>query len=232
MDPILEIARRHGLIVIEDACQAHGAEYRGRRAGSMGDLGCFSFYPGKNLGAYGEGGAVVTNDPELAKTIRLLRSWGEEVRYEHKYRGFNYRMDGVQGAILDVKLRHMDAWTEARRRRAVLYRQLLQNTDARLPAERPGSRHVYHIFAVRLAQREAWRARLAEAGVQTGVHYPIPVHLQPAYADLGYERGDFPVSEALADEVLSLPIYPELTDEQVETIAGVIRAGLPAAARA
>ena len=232
MDPILDVARRHSVPVIEDACQSHGADYNGRRCGSMGELACFSFYPGKNLGAYGEGGAVTTNDPELAKKIRLLRSWGEEVRYEHKYRGFNYRMDGVQGAILGVKLRHMDAWTEARRSRAALYRQLLQDTDARLPAERPGSRHVYHIFAVRLAQREAWRARLAEAGVQTGVHYPIPVHLQPAYADLGYERRDFPVSEALADEVLSLPIYPELTDEHVEMVAGVIRAGLPAAARA
>jgi dTDP-4-amino-4,6-dideoxygalactose transaminase len=198
----------------------------------MGELACFSFYPGKNLGAYGEGGAVVTNDPELAKKIRLLRSWGEEVRYEHKYRGFNYRMDGVQGAVLGVKLRYMEEWTESRRSRADLYRQLLHDTDARPPAERPGSRHVYHIFAVRLAQREAWRARLTEAGVQTGVHYPIPVHLQPAYADLGYGRGDFPVSETLADQVLSLPIYPELTDAQVETVAGVIRAGLPAAARA
>jgi dTDP-4-amino-4,6-dideoxygalactose transaminase len=198
----------------------------------MGQLACFSFYPGKNLGAYGEGGAVVTNDSELAKRIRLLRSWGEEVRYEHKYRGFNYRMDGIQGAILGVKLRYMERWTEARRSRADLYRRLLQHTDAGLPAERPGSRHVYHIFAVRLAQREAWRARLTEAGVQTGIHYPIPVHLQPAYADLGYDRGDFPNSEALANEVLSLPIYPELTDAQVETVAGVIRAGLAAVARA
>jgi len=232
MDPILEIARRHRVPVIEDACQSHGATYNGRRCGSMGALACFSFYPGKNLGAYGEGGAVVTSDAELASKIRLLRSWGEEVRYEHKYRGFNYRMDGVQGAVLGVKLRYMEAWTEMRRSRANLYRQLLQNTDAGLPMERSGSRHVYHIFAVRLAQREAWRARLTEAGVQTGVHYPIPVHLQPAYADLGYERGDFPVSEALADEVLSLPIYPELTDAQIETVAGVIRAGLPAAARA
>ncbi len=231
MDPILEIARRRGIPVIEDACQAHGAEYNGRRCGSMGEIGCFSFYPGKNLGAYGEGGAVVTGDTGMAKKIRLLRSWGEEVRYEHKYRGFNYRMDGVQGAVLGVKLRYMEAWTEARRTRAEAYRRALLGTEARLPVERPGSRHVYHIFAVRLQQRDAWRARLTEAGVQTGVHYPIPVHLQPAYKDLGYVRGDFPVSEAVADEVLSLPMFPELTDDQIETVAGVIRAGLPAAAR-
>jgi dTDP-4-amino-4,6-dideoxygalactose transaminase len=232
MDPILAIARDHGLAVIEDACQAHGADYNGRRCGSMGELACFSFYPGKNLGAYGEGGAVVTSDAALARQIRLLRSWGEEVRYEHKYRGFNYRMDGVQGAILGVKLRHMDAWTEARRSRADVYHRLLQGTEAEVPRERPGSRHVYHIFAVRLQHRDAWRARLTEAGVQTGVHYPIPVHLQPAYKDLGYGPGDFPVSERVAAEVLSLPIYPELTDSQIETVAGVIRAGLAATVRA
>jgi dTDP-4-amino-4,6-dideoxygalactose transaminase len=202
MDPILDVAQRHGLKVIEDACQSHGSEYKGRRCGSMGDLGCFSFYPGKNLGAYGEGGAVVTNDAAMAEKIRLLRAWGEEVRYEHKYRAFNYRMDGVQGT-----------------------------TPARPPMERPGSRHVYHIYAVQLPDRDAWRARFTEAGVQTGVHYPIPVHLQPAYRDLGYARGDFPVSEAIAGEVLSLPMFPELTSEQIGEVAGVIRAGLPAASR-
>ncbi len=230
MTPILEIARRHGIPVIEDACQAHGAEYAGRRCGSMGTLGCFSFYPGKNLGAYGEGGAVVTSDPDLAAKVRLLRSWGEETRYEHKYRGFNYRMDGIQGAILGVKLRYMEAWTEARRARAAAYARLLGGTVS-VPAERPGSRHVYHVFAVRLADRDAWRAKLAEAGIQTGVHYPIPVHLQPAYRDLGYSRGDFPVAETAAGEVLSLPMFPELTDAQIEDVASRLGAGAAAGAR-
>jgi dTDP-4-amino-4,6-dideoxygalactose transaminase len=231
MDPILEIARRRGIAVIEDACQAHGSEYKGRRCGSMGDIGCFSFYPGKNLGAYGEGGALVTNDPAKAKHARLLRAWGEEVRYEHKYRAFNYRMDGVQGAVLGVKLRHLDAWTEARRRNAAEYARQLTGTPAVTPVERPGTRHVYHVYVVQLPDRDQWRARLTEAGVQTGVHYPIPVHLQPAYRDLGYHAGDFPVSERVAGEVLSLPMFPELTADQIGEVASVVRAGIPASAR-
>jgi dTDP-4-amino-4,6-dideoxygalactose transaminase len=232
MDPILEIARRRGIPVIEDAAQAHGSEYKGRRCGSMGQLGCFSFYPGKNLGAYGEGGAVVTNDPALAQRIRLLRSWGEEVRYEHKFKAFNYRMDGVQGAVLGVKLRHLEAWTEARRDHAAEYGRQLPGTPAAPPVERTGCRHVYHLYVVRLAQRDPWRAALAEAGVQTGVHYPIPVHLQPAYRDLGYQAGDFPVSERVAGEVLSLPMFPELTAAQIGTVAGLLKAGLPAGSTA
>ena len=232
MDPILEIARRRGIAVIEDAAQAHGSEYKGRRCGSLGLLGCFSFYPGKNLGAYGEGGAVVTDDPALAKRIRLLRAWGEEVRYEHKFKAFNYRMDGVQGAVLGVKLRHLEAWTEARRRNAAEYGRQIAGTPATPPVERAGCRHVYHLYPVRLPQRDAWRAALGEAGVQTGVHYPIPVHLQPAYRDLGYTIGDFPVSEGVAHEVLSLPIFPELTDQQIATVAALLRAGVPAGASA
>jgi dTDP-4-amino-4,6-dideoxygalactose transaminase len=228
MDPILDIARRRGLAVVEDAAQAHGADYKGRRCGSMGHIGCFSFYPGKNLGAYGEGGAVVTSDPAIARRIRLLRSWGEERRYEHSVKGFNYRMDGIQGAILRVKLRHLDRWTELRRSRAAGYRRVLSDLPVGLPAERDGIRHVYHVFAVRVAQRDAWRARLTELGIGVGVHYPIPVHLQPAHRDLGYAPGSFPVSEAIASEVLSLPIYPELTDEQIDLVAGAFRAGLPA----
>jgi dTDP-4-amino-4,6-dideoxygalactose transaminase len=228
MDPILDIARRRGLVVIEDACQSHGAEYNGRRCGSMGAIGCFSFYPGKNLGAYGEGGAAVTDDPALAEAMRTMRSWGERVRYEHAVRGFNYRMDGIQGAVLGVKLRHLEAWTEARRSRAAVYRERLAGTGAAVPEERPGSRHVFHVYAVRLQQRDAWRERLTEAGIGTGVHYPIPIHLQEGYRDLGYSAGDFPVSEAVAREVLSLPMYPELTDGQIDTIASVIRAGLAA----
>ncbi len=227
MDPILDIARRRGLVVVEDAAQAHGADYNGRRCGSMGDLAGFSFYPGKNLGAYGEGGGVTTSNAEFARKIRLLRSWGEETRYEHLVRGFNFRMDGIQGAILRVKLRHLDAWTAARQSRAARYRDVLAGSEAVLPAVRPGSTHVYHVFAVRLPNRDAWRAHLGEQGVQTGVHYPVPVHLQPAYADLGYGRGAFPVAEAVAGEVLSLPLYPELTDAQIDRVGDVMRAGLP-----
>jgi dTDP-4-amino-4,6-dideoxygalactose transaminase len=232
MDPILEIARRHHLTVIEDAAQAHGSEYKGRRCGSLGDLACFSFYPGKNLGAYGEGGAVVTDDAAMAKKIRLLRAWGEETRYEHKFRAFNYRMDGIQGAVLGVKLKHLEHWTEARRAHAAEYGRQLAGTRVRTPRERPGVRHVYHVYVVLLSERDHWRARLAEAGVQTGVHYPIPVHLQPAYRDLGYVEGDFPVSEAAARQVLSLPIYPELTSAQIGEVVAVLRAEVAAERRA
>jgi dTDP-4-amino-4,6-dideoxygalactose transaminase len=230
MDPILEIASKHKLAVIEDACQAHGAEYKGRRCGSIGDIGCFSFYPGKNLGAYGEGGAVVTNDPAIAAKIRLLRSWGEEVRYEHKYRGFNYRMDGVQGAILGVKLRHLERWTEARRRHALAYARRLDGAPVQLPRERAGCRHVYHVYVLRMVDRDGCRRRLTDAGVQTGVHYPIPVHLQPAYQDLGYSKGDFPVSEQVATEVLSVPMFPELTEAQIDAVAALLQA-VPSAVR-
>lgn len=237
MDPILDIATRRGLTVIEDAAQAHGAEYHGRRCGSMGAMAAFSFYPGKNLGAYGEGGAVVTSDPALAKKIRVLRSWGEERRYEHTVKGFNYRMDGIQGAILRVKLRHLERWTEARRARAADYARAFAGTGIVTPVERPRCRHVYHVYAVRLAQREATRAALQAAEIQTGVHYPIPVHLQPAHADLGYAAGAFPVAEGVAAQVLSLPMFPEMTTEQVQTVAATVLAaeGLssaPAPARA
>lgn len=225
MTAILAIARRHGLRVIEDAAQAHGATCQGRPCGSMGDVSCFSFYPGKNLGAYGEGGALVTNDPGIAHTAKLLRSWGEERRYEHLLKGFNYRMDGIQGAILRIKLRHLPAWTEARRARAAEYVAALAGSSVTVPTERAGDRHVYHVFAVRLAHRDAVRGRLDAAGVQTGVHYPIPVHLQPAYRNLGGAPGDFPVAEAAAHQVLSLPIYPELTSEQVAYVAQALRAG-------
>ena len=223
MDPILDIARRRDITVIEDACQAHGSEYHGRRCGSMGRLACFSFYPAKNLGACGEGGAVTTSDAALAERLRSLRSWGEETRYEHRYRGFNYRMDGLQGAILGVKLRHMEQWTEARRRHAAAYQRLLADVPVEPPHERAGSRHVYQAYVIRTPMRDALRAALAECGVQTGVHYPIPVHLQPAYRDLGYARGEFPVSEAAAAEVVSLPMFPELTTAQIETVVNALR---------
>jgi dTDP-4-amino-4,6-dideoxygalactose transaminase len=223
MDPILEIARRRNLLVIEDAAQAHGAEYRGRRCGSMGHMAVFSFYPGKNLGAYGEGGAVVTSDPEYARRMRMLRDWGQEKKYEHRMKGFNYRMDGIQGAILRVKLRHLEAWTDARRSHAAAYDRALAELPATLPSVRPGCRHVYHVYTLRLRDRERVQSALRERGVQTGIHYPIPVHLQPAYANLGYVEGAFPVAEQAAREVLSLPLFPEMTDEQLRTVVGAVR---------
>ena len=223
MAPILDVARRRGLVVIEDAAQAHGAEYQGRRCGSLGHIAAFSFYPGKNLGAYGEGGAAVTDDPALAKTMRMLRDWGAEQKYEHRLKGYNYRMDGIQGAILGVKLRHMERWTEARRSRAAMYDRALAGADVRLPHVRPGVRHVFHVYTVRTADRDGYAAALKAEGIATGIHYPVPVHLQPAHADLGYGPGSFPEAERAAAEVLSLPIFPEMTDEQVQTVAAAVR---------
>ena len=223
MDPILEVAKRHGLTVIEDACQAHGAEYKGHRVGSIGRMGCFSFYPGKNLGACGEGGMVVTNDPECAKKIRMLRDWGADRKYHHVIKGFNYRMEGLQGSILRVKLRHLDDWTEARRAHARGYNELLADTDLITPTERPWARHVYHVYAVRTREREVLQRTMNANGVGTGIHYPIPVHLQPAHADLGYQAGQFPHSERAADEVLSLPMYPEMSRTQREMVGAAMR---------
>jgi dTDP-4-amino-4,6-dideoxygalactose transaminase len=223
MDVIVEIARTHGLLVIEDAAQAHGAEYKGRRAGAVGELGCFSFYPGKNLGAFGEGGLVSTSDSEYARTIRLLRDWGQEEKYSHVLQGYNYRMDELQAAILQVKLRHLEDWTEARRAHAARYGQLLSDSGVRIPEEMPYARHVYHIYAARVPERDAVQRELRADGIQTGIHYPVPVHLQPAHADLGYRRGQFPNSEEAAGQVLSLPMFPELTDSQIEQVARTLR---------
>ncbi|WP_341524666.1 DegT/DnrJ/EryC1/StrS family aminotransferase [Nostoc sp. UHCC 0302] len=219
MGPIMEIARRHGLTVIEDAAQAHGAEYKGQRIGSIGDIGCFSFYPGKNLGAYGEGGMIVTNNPEYAHTMQMLRDWGQERKYHHVIKGYNYRMDGIQGAILRVKLRYLEKWTEARRTNAAQYDALLKNVSLTIPTVMPYSRHVYHVYAVRSPQRDELQQKLNDQGIQTGIHYPIPVHLQPAYSDLGYKIGDFPHSELAAKEVFSLPMYAELTPPQINIVA-------------
>jgi dTDP-4-amino-4,6-dideoxygalactose transaminase len=219
MDPILEIASRRKLVVVEDAAQAHGAKYRGRPAGSMGALACFSFYPGKNLGAYGEGGIVVTSNQEYARTIRMLRDWGQDRKYHHVLAGFNYRMEGLQGAILRVKLRHLEKWTGARRAHAARYGELLADSGLGLVTEMPWARHVYHVYAVRTREREALMKQLNEQGIQTGIHYPVPVHLQPAYADSAWGRGSFPHAEKAADEVLSLPMYPEMTDEQIQTVS-------------
>jgi dTDP-4-amino-4,6-dideoxygalactose transaminase len=222
LDPIVEIAERRGLTLIEDAAQSHGAEYKGRRVGSIGHLGCFSFYPGKNLGAYGEAGAVVTDDPAYQRTIAMLRDWGCEERYHHELKGYNYRMEGVQGAVLRVKMAYIEGWTESRRRLAARYDEHLGALGYRTPASPADCRHVYHVYAIRTQRRNELQPFLQERGVATGIHYPIPVHLQKAFADLGHGRGDFPVAEAAADEVLSLPMFPEMTDDQQDTVIAAL----------
>lgn len=223
MDPLIQIARRHGLIVIEDAAQAHGAKYKGRSVGSVGDMACFSFYPGKNLGAYGEGGAVTTSNPEYARTVRMLRDWGQDRKYHHLLRGYNYRMEGFQGAVLRVKLRHLEQWTESRRALVRKYDELLADCNLETPIEMPWARHVYHVYTVRSKERDRLQAALNDEGIQTGIHYPVPVHLQPAYADLGYGPGAFPQAEAAAKQVLSLPLYPELPSQAVAQVAEAVK---------
>ena len=224
MDPILEIARKYNLMVIEDACQAHGGEYKGKKAGSLGDAGCFSFYPGKNLGAYGEAGAVVTNNSELTGKIRMIRDHGQSKKYCHDLIGWNDRMDGIQGAILSAKLRHLPAWNEARRKNAELYDQLLDGADGVFtPKEAQYARHIYHIYALRVQNRDKLMNALAEKGISCGIHYPIPIHLTDAYKFMGLRRGSFPMAEKCADEFLSLPMYPELTSEQIEYVATKIK---------
>jgi dTDP-4-amino-4,6-dideoxygalactose transaminase len=222
MDAIVAIARRHNLVIIEDSAQAHSAEYKGRRCGSLGDMGCFSFYPGKNLGAYGEGGMVTTDSPEIAKKIRMLRDWGAEKKYEHVLKGYNYRMEGIQGAILRVKLRHLDRWTEARRTHAALYNKVLTGSGLVLPTAQAESKHVYHVYATMTEHRADFMKFLNSKGVQTGIHYPYPVHLLPAYTDLGYGVGDFPVSEQVAAREVSLPMYPEMTEQEVLAVSEAV----------
>lgn len=222
MDPILAIARRHNLTVIEDAAQAHAAEYKGRRAGSMGDLACFSFYPGKNLGAFGEGGLITTNNAQYAESIKMMRDWGQSKRYYHDVIGFNYRLEGIQGAILRVKLRHLDEWTSIRRRSAALYDELLAGSEVVTPRQMPYAHHVYHCYVVRTRERQHLMDVLSAAGVQSGIHYPIPVHLQKVHADLGYHAGDFPHSETVANEVLSIPMHGDLTEQDVRAVAAAV----------
>jgi dTDP-4-amino-4,6-dideoxygalactose transaminase len=218
MGPILQIARAHGLTVIEDAAQAHGATYRGRPAGSLGDLGCFSFYPTKNLGAAGEGGMVVSGNDALVRRVRLLRDWGQEEKHRHVLKGYNYRLEALQAAILRVKLRHLPAWTAARVRNAARLSAGLRGASVRVPTPAPERGHVFHVYAVRSPRRDALAAHLREHGIATGIHYPVPVHLQEAYRDPRYGPGDFPVSEEAARSVLSLPMFPELTAAQIDTI--------------
>jgi dTDP-4-amino-4,6-dideoxygalactose transaminase len=220
MEPLRALARTHGLRLIEDAAQAHGAEYRGTRAGRLGDLAAFSFYPTKNLGAYGDGGMVVTDDPALAERLRLLRNYGQTDRYHHQIEGMNSRLDELQAAVLRVKLRHLDDWTAARRERAARYAERLRAVAP--PAEATWARHVYHLYVVCVPRRESVQAALAAAGIGTLVHYPIAAHLQPAYAHLAVARGSLRITERLADEVLSLPLYPELPLEQVDLVADTL----------
>jgi dTDP-4-amino-4,6-dideoxygalactose transaminase len=222
LDPIIELAAKHNLHVIEDAAQAHGAEYRNKRVGALGSAGCFSFYPSKNLGAYGEAGAIVTNDEELATRLRLLRDHGSTSKYAHAIVGYNFRMEEIQAAVLNVKLPHLNKWNEGRRANAARYHEVLTNSDLILPREMDYARHVYHVYAVQSEQRDELQRRLTAAGVQSGVHYPIPIHLQPAYASLGYQRGSLPVTEQLAERVLSLPMFPELTEEQIDRVSDAV----------
>jgi len=219
MDPILEFGRNHGLHVIEDACQAHGATYKGKRVGTFGDTACFSFYPGKNLGAFGEAGAIVTNNPELNEKISVLRDHGQERKYFHSVVGWNCRMDGIQAAVLRIKLRQLEAANQRRRNHAAVYDAGLRELEGVItPREASYARHVYHIYAIRVSNRDETIKCLADQGISTGIHYPVPVHLQEAYRNLGYERGQFPVAEHCATEFLSLPMYPELTRSQVEQV--------------
>jgi dTDP-4-amino-4,6-dideoxygalactose transaminase len=224
MDPLLEIAKRYGLRVIEDACQAHGAEYKGRKAGSLGDAAGFSFYYSKNLGAYGEGGFISTNDSELAVKMRKIRDHGSGIRYHHDLIGVNGRLDEIQAVVLRAKLPYLATWNEKRREHARLYLKLLQGTPVELPAERPGNIPVYHLFVIKAPKRDELQAYLKEKGINTGIHYPIPIHLQKSMESLGYKQGDFPKTELIVSQILSLPLFAELTDEEIEYVADSIKA--------
>ncbi|PYL97371.1 MAG: erythromycin biosynthesis sensory transduction protein eryC1 [Verrucomicrobia bacterium] len=220
MDPILEFARNHNLSVIEDAAQAHGSKYGGRSAGTLGDAGCFSFYPSKNLGAFGEAGAIVTDNPRLQEKLRVLRDHGQVRKYHHRMVGWNCRMDGIQAAVLSVKLRHLESGNSRRRAHALQYNQALEEIEEIVtPSEALYSRHVYHVYAIRVEERDEIISFLNERGIQCGVHYPVPIHLQTAYQPLGYKTGSLPVSERIASELISLPMFPELTEAQIAAVA-------------
>ena len=222
MNPILDLARENNLAVIEDACQAHGAEYGGRKVGSMGDVGCFSFYPAKNLGAFGDGGIVVTDNPDIADRIGMLRNYGQREKYDHRFIAYNRRLDTLQAAVLRIKLRQLDQWNELRRAHADLYNEMLLGKGLILPVEAECAHHVYHLYVVRTEKRDRLQAHFSEKGISTGIHYPIPIHLQNAYKYLGYGSGDFPCVERFADQILSLPMFPGMTREQIEYVAEAI----------
>lgn len=223
MDPILEIAKNHHLYVLEDACQAHGAEYKGRKAGSLGDAAAFSFYFTKNLGAYGEGGMVTTNNPEIARKVRMLRDHGSEKRYYHELLGWNARLDELQAAALRIKLHHLDRWNDQRRRNAAWYQQHLEASDIILPSEMPFNRHVYHLYVIRTSNRDALREFLNGQGIGTGIHYPVPNHLQNSFKEFACPPGSLQITETLSQEILSLPMYPELCEEQIIRVAQGIK---------
>ena len=223
MDPIMAIAEQYGLIVIEDASQAHGARYKGQPVGTLGHSAAFSLYPAKNLGGYGDGGIVVTNDENVAKTIKMLRNYGQSEKYHHILRGYNRRLDTLQAAVLQVKLQHLNQWSNARRQNAQLYREFLASSPVVLPMEADHAESVFHLYVIRTENREQLIAYLNSRGIATGIHYPIPIHLQPAYQDLGYQPGDFPVTEYYADHILSLPMYPELTPGMINYVATAIK---------
>jgi dTDP-4-amino-4,6-dideoxygalactose transaminase len=223
LDPLLDLARARGVPLVEDACQAHGSEYKGRVLGALSGIGALSFYPTKNLGAFGDGGAVLVNDPALAAKLRRLRNGGQTDRYRHQDRGLNSRLDEIQAAVLRVKLAHLPAWNRRRREIAAFYFRELEGCGVGLPREQPWARAVYHLFVIRHGRRDALAAALKERGIQTLIHYPIPLHLQPAFAALGGRPGDCPVAERAASEILSLPLYPEMTDEQARSVASAVR---------
>jgi dTDP-4-amino-4,6-dideoxygalactose transaminase len=223
MDAILQIAKKKGIMVVEDSAQAHGAEYKGKRAGSLAPVACFSFYPGKNLGAYGEGGAVTTDDDDIAQKVRMLRDHGSPKKFYHEYIGNNCRLEGIQGAVLSVKLKHLDKWNQGRRKNADLYRKYLEGTQVYTPEEMPYAKHVYHVFCVRVKDREKLIDYLKGKDIYTNIHYPIPIHLQKAYDFLGYKKGDFPVAEGSMDQILSLPMFAELTEEHIKYTTDCIK---------
>lgn len=223
MDPLLEIAERHGLRVIEDACQAHGAYYKDRRAGTLGDAGAFSFYFSKNLGAYGEGGFITTKDDEIARRIRMIRDHGSERKYYHDLMGLNARLDELQAVVLRAKLPHLEEWTRMRREHAAQYNELLENAPIKTPVERPERSHVYHLYVIRTPHRDEMLGYLKENGVGAGIHYPVPIHLQKSMAYLGYTEGSLPVTEQVTSEIISLPMYAEMTSEQIQYVADKVR---------
>jgi dTDP-4-amino-4,6-dideoxygalactose transaminase len=232
MDRVLEVANRHGLPVIEDACQSHGARYKGRRTGSLGTFGAFSFYPSKNLGAYGDAGALTTNDAGLAEKVRMMRNYGQRAKYDHVFLAWNRRLDTLQAAVLRVKLPHLDAWNESRRKLASLYDELLGGTTVTLPHVRGDVEHVFHLYVIRLDGRDQVLDELGKRGIGAGIHYPVPIHLQEAYRERGFGPGSFPVTEESAKRILSLPMYPEMTEADVRRVADAVRELVSASARA